>query len=83
MHSLRPKPISRLLVRAVPVARRLSPLWIRHNSQTETEPAPKSDASESPAPAAGDSSMIRQEDASQAMADHQPDFNAPVDHGTS
>ncbi|MCJ1427580.1 NADH:ubiquinone oxidoreductase 21kD subunit [Sticta canariensis] len=27
--------------------------------------------------------MIRQEDASEGIVDHQPDYHAPVDHGTS
>ena len=27
--------------------------------------------------------MIRQEDSKEGMIDHQPDFRAPVDHGTS
>ncbi|KAL8927344.1 MAG: hypothetical protein Q9172_001423 [Xanthocarpia lactea] len=41
------------------------------------------DASSSPAPRSGDSSMIRQEGSQEAMVNHQPDFRAPVDHGTS
>ena len=47
------------------------------------QPDPKADPSDAPSAPSGDSSMIRQEDASQAMVDHQPDYNAPVDHGTS
>ncbi|KAL9601065.1 MAG: hypothetical protein Q9219_002774 [cf. Caloplaca sp. 3 TL-2023] len=40
-------------------------------------------ASDSPAPRSGDSSMIRQEGSEGALVNHQPDFHAPVDHGTS
>lgn len=85
MRSSRPRPIAKLLSPSVAVGRRSQPSWIRHNSQTtdpSMQPAP-SDSSEAPAPPAGDSSMIRQEDASEGTVKHQPDFNAPVDHGTS
>ncbi|KAG6995659.1 hypothetical protein G7Y79_00043g079430 [Physcia stellaris] len=47
------------------------------------EPSPKSDSSTSPAPTPGDSAMVRQEDSAEGMVKHQPDFRAPVDHGTS
>ncbi|MCJ1454299.1 NADH:ubiquinone oxidoreductase 21kD subunit [Mycoblastus sanguinarius] len=47
------------------------------------QPAQMSSASDPPASTAGDSSMIRQEDVGQGMVDHQPDYHAPVDHGTS
>ncbi|KAI4108177.1 MAG: hypothetical protein L6R37_001217 [Teloschistes peruensis] len=36
-----------------------------------------------PAGKAGESEMIRQEGAEAAIIGHQPDFHAPVDHGTS
>ena len=47
------------------------------------QPAPKADSSDAPSARAGDSSMIRQEDSAEAMVEHQPDFRAPTDHGTS
>ncbi|KAL8690181.1 MAG: hypothetical protein Q9218_004314 [Villophora microphyllina] len=40
-------------------------------------------SSDSPAPRSGDSAMIRQEGSEAAIIGHQPDFHAPVDHGTS
>ena len=40
-------------------------------------------ASDPPAPRSGDSAMIRQEGSEGALVDHQPDFHAPIDHGTS
>ncbi|KAL8709971.1 MAG: hypothetical protein Q9220_005422 [cf. Caloplaca sp. 1 TL-2023] len=51
--------------------------------EVSTEAARSTGPSDSPAPRAGDSAMIRQEGAQEAMVDHQPDFHAPVDHGTS
>jgi len=87
MRSIRPKPIGKLLSPAVPVGNRIQPAWIRHNSQTTADPSvqppPKADSSEAPAAPAGDSSMIRQEDASEGTVRHQPNFNGPIDHGTS
>ncbi|KAL8698339.1 MAG: hypothetical protein Q9224_001894 [Gallowayella concinna] len=47
------------------------------------EGARVTDPSSSPAPRSGDSAMIRQEGPQEGMVDHQPDFHAPVDHGTS
>ena len=44
---------------------------------------PQTNSSDSPAPRGGDSAMIRQEDSKEGMAVHQPDFRAPIDHGTS
>ncbi|KAI4182501.1 MAG: hypothetical protein L6R41_005946 [Letrouitia leprolyta] len=40
-------------------------------------------ASDSPAARTGESGMIRQEGVEGAMVRHQPDFHAPIDHGTS
>ena len=47
------------------------------------EPGPKSDPDTSPAPTMGDSEMVRSEGPEGAIIGHQPDFHAPVDHGTS
>ncbi|KAL9127350.1 MAG: hypothetical protein Q9217_003764 [Psora testacea] len=47
------------------------------------KPDPTSKATDSPAPAKGDSEMIRQEDPGEGMVNHQPDYHAPIDHGTS
>ena len=87
MRSVRPRTIGKLLSPAAPVGRRLQPSWVRYNSQVKADPAiqppPKADSSEAPAAPAGDSSMIRQEDASEGTASHRSGFHAPVDHGTS
>ena len=77
--------------RLVPVmrARRVQgfPIPLRsastNRADRSTEPDPKSEPSDAPAARPGESSMIRQEDSSQAMVDHRPDYHAPVDHGTS
>lgn len=50
---------------------------ISHEGERATDP------SSSPAPRSGDSAMIRQEGSEGALISHQPDFHAPVDHGTS
>ncbi|KAI4251972.1 MAG: hypothetical protein L6R42_008162 [Xanthoria sp. 1 TBL-2021] len=50
---------------------------ISHEGERATDP------SSSPAPRSGDSSMIRQEGSEGALISHQPDFHAPIDHGTS
>ena len=56
----------------------------RSTADRAVQPSPKSDSSQSPAPTAGDSAMIRQESPSEAMVRHnQPDYEATVDHGTS
>ena len=47
------------------------------------QPSPKADRDTAPAPRSGDSAMIREEDSKEGMAAHQPDFRAPIDHGTS
>ncbi|KAL8812696.1 MAG: hypothetical protein Q9200_000840 [Gallowayella weberi] len=52
-------------------------------ADVSNEGARATDSSDSPAPRSGDSAMIRQEGSREAMVDHQPDFHAPVDHGTS
>ncbi|KAL8723555.1 MAG: hypothetical protein Q9225_000190 [Loekoesia sp. 1 TL-2023] len=48
-----------------------------------TEATRTTGSSDSPAPRAGDSAMIRQEGSEGALISHQPDFHAPIDHGTS
>ena len=61
--------------------------WPRYASQSSHSQSaasePKTDASDPPAPRAGDSLMIRQENSSEALVNHQPDYHAPIDHGTS
>ena len=47
------------------------------------KPEATAEASDSPEPSKGDSEMIRQEDSKEGMVDHQPDYYAPIDHGTS
>ncbi|KAI4205415.1 MAG: hypothetical protein LQ350_000458 [Teloschistes chrysophthalmus] len=58
-----------------------------HSSQpspdVSTEATRVTGSSDPPAGKAGESEMIRQEGAEAAIIGHQPDFHAPVDHGTS
>ena len=76
-----------MLPPAALVSRQNLPVHLRYASDKvadrSIQPAPKSDSSDAPAAAAGGSSMIREEDSSGGMVDHQPDYHAPVDHGTS
>lgn len=91
MSLLRPQYAGRLLQARVATRQRILPSHIRYASKTSSgeyqdrsaQPAPKSDASTSPAPTPGDSSMIRQEDSSEGMVDHRPNYHAPIDHATS
>ncbi|MCJ1239486.1 NADH:ubiquinone oxidoreductase 21kD subunit [Varicellaria rhodocarpa] len=77
---------SRLIPSAVHT-RSLVPIIRTRNQSTKADrsiqPAPKSASSDSPAPSPGDSAMIRQQDSAEGLVDHQPDYHAPVDHGTS
>lgn len=91
MSLLRPYYASRLLQTRLVTAQHIPPSHIRWASKTSSgeyqdrsaQPAPKSDASTSPAPTSGDSAMITQQGPGEGMVDHQPDYHAPVDHGTS
>lgn len=87
MSLLRPCSTARLTAFLIPVSQRFSLHQTRRKSQEtshrSTESQPKSAPSDSPAAKSGDSSMIRQEDASEGIVHHQPDYHAPVDHGTS
>lgn len=63
----------------------------RRNDQRNSQPPPNistegervTGSSDSPAPRSMDSAMVRQEGAEAAIIGHQPDFHAPIDHGTS
>ncbi len=91
MSLLRPQYASRLLQAGIATHQRLPPCHIRWASKTSggeyqdrsAQPAPKSDASTSPAPTSSDTSMINQQGPGEGMVDHQPDYHAPIDHGTS
>jgi len=92
MSSLRPQRASRLLRPLQSSRRHGIPLQLRYASEPSgdhskqapsEEPAPKSDSSTAPGARAGESAMIRQEDSREAQVSHQPNFRAPVDHGTS
>lgn len=79
---------SRLLPSIVPASRPALRLHTRRYATSNTadrskQPDPKVDPLDPPAQQPGASSMISQEDASQAMVSHQPNYHAPVDHGTS
>ncbi|KAI9045050.1 ETC complex I subunit [Aspergillus affinis] len=47
------------------------------------DPSMKTNPSDAPAVPPKDSSLIQQETPAQAMARHQPDYEATIDHGTS
>jgi NADH dehydrogenase (ubiquinone) Fe-S protein 4 len=51
-------------------------------SQSEQSPI-KVNPSEAPTTPHGESSLIQKETPSEAMARHQPDYDATIDHGTS
>lgn len=58
--------------------------WTRYlSNEKSVNPPPKVGASDPPGPGPDNTSMIGQENASQGMIKHQPNYNAPVDHGTS
>lgn len=66
------------------------PANARYISQTQPrradddkEPKPKTSPSDAPSETSRGSSLINKESPSEAMARHQPDYNATVDHGTS
>ena len=92
MSLLRPQLTSRLLQANAARYRHAAPLGVRLASKTATkeytdrsvEPAPKSSSKDSPAPTPSDSGMIREEEPMEGMVDHhQPNYHAPIDHGTS
>lgn len=77
----------RLITRLAPASQRLSSQQIRWTSQSKSEasaePASRTNSSDYTTPKAPDTSMIRQEDASEGVADHRLNYHAPIDHGTS
>lgn len=75
------------LVRARSVAcfragRLAAPVNARFVSNS-TEAPVKTSPSDAPTTPQTESSLIRKESPSEAMARHQPDYNAVIDHGTS
>ena len=92
MSLLRPQLTSRFLQANAARYQHAAPLGARLASKTATneyadrsvEPAPKSSSKDSPAPTPSDSGMVREEGPMEGMVDHrQPDYHAPIDHGTS
>lgn len=87
MALFRPAGKIRLITRLAPASQRLSSQQIRLTSQSNgeasAEPASRTNSSDYATPKAPDTSMIRQEDASEGVADHQLNYHAPIDHGTS
>lgn len=58
--------------------------WANYSSNYKPMMAPqKAESSDIPAPNPEDTSMIEQQDASQDILDHRPDYHTLVDHGTS
>ena len=87
MSFIRPQLASRLLLTSGIPIQRTTPVgrmrWQSQKASEEDRPSAKTDATVPPAPAPGGSSMIREEDPAEGMVDHQPDYHAPIDHGTS
>lgn len=54
-----------------------------HGSRNPGDPAVKTSPSAAPTVPPTESSMINQESPAEAMARHQPDYDATIDHGTS
>lgn len=82
-----PAGTGKLITRLAPASQRLSSQQIRWTSQSKGEAsaelASRTNSSDYITPKAPDTSMIRQEDASEGVADHQLNYHAPIDHGTS
>lgn len=80
------------IVRAQGIAQGLSclravraagPIGARFISNGPGSAPVKTSPSEAPTTPQKDSSLIRKESPGEAMARHQPDYNATIDHGTS
>jgi NADH dehydrogenase (ubiquinone) Fe-S protein 4 len=66
------------------VSRIATPVNARFVSSAPTGiPSVKTSTSDAPTTPRKDSSLINQETPSEAMARHQPDYEATIDHGTS
>lgn len=87
MALFRPAGTCRIVTRLNPTSQLLSSQQIRWTSQlngeASAEPASRTNSSDYATPKAPDTSMIRQEDASEGAADHQLNYHVPIDHGTS
>lgn len=87
MALFRPAGTGRLITYLAPASQRLSSQQIRWTSQSNgeasAEPVSKTNSSDYATPKAPDTSMIRQEDALEGVADHQLNYHTPIDHGTS
>ena len=64
-------------------ARRASQTSLGKYEDRSVQPGSRAQASDPQAATSSDSNMIEQEDTVEGMVDHQPDYNAPIDHGTS
>lgn len=91
MPLLRPQLASRLLQANAARHQQIAPRGARWASKMSSEeyadrsaqPAPKASPEDPPTARSSDSGMIRQEDPTEGLVDHQPDYHAPIDHGTS
>ncbi|KAL2039933.1 hypothetical protein N7G274_007336 [Stereocaulon virgatum] len=91
MPLLRPRLASRLLQANPARLQYIAPRGARWASKTSNgkyadrsaQPAPKASSEDPPSAEPGDSGMIRQEDPAEGLVDHQPNYHAPIDHGTS
>ena len=90
MSLLRPQLVNRLLLCSTRSRQQLLPVahtrWAGGIQSTEVDrsgPNPTANSSQAPAPPKGASEMVRQEEARESLVSHAPDYNAPIDHGTS
>lgn len=87
MALLSPAGTGRVITRLAPASQRLSSQQIRWTSlskgETSAEPAQRTNSSDYATPKAPETSMIRHGDASEGVVDHQLNYHAPIDHGTS
>ncbi|OAX83907.1 hypothetical protein ACJ72_01720 [Emergomyces africanus] len=79
----RPLGLSAASFRAGQLTCRANARYLSKTSSQHAEDAPKSSPADAPAALSRGSSITRKETPAEAMARHQPDYNATVDHGTS
>ncbi|EDN03108.1 NADH-ubiquinone oxidoreductase [Histoplasma capsulatum] len=79
------RPLGRNAVsfRAGQLTFRTNARYLSRTPSREAEDAPKTSQADAPGVVARGRSMIRKESPAEAMARHQPNYNATVDHGTS
>ncbi|KAK2806185.1 NADH:ubiquinone oxidoreductase 21kD subunit [Emmonsiellopsis sp. PD_5] len=78
----RPLGLNTAYLRATQLACRTNARYFSQSPAQQAEETPKTSPEDAPTDVSR-STVVRKETPSQAMARHQPDYNATVDHGTS